>query len=209
MEASWPTPSDLYPSGWGGKSLQLGNNGEETKWLPPGSGNGERLLVRLAPPVFPPLECGRNQECDWPFAELASGPWACLLSSLSISSGAPRSSGLGYWYLPSSSGPGKPFTSPNPQSRRGTGSPEPDRGAFPSLPPSGCPLAPDGSLSLHRDRTGEEGVVALAEWGTPGGLTGAVGDGGLEPRASSKGEWGQPSGTQSFCKPGKKSGETP
>lgn len=153
---------------------------------------------------LPALGMWKKSECDWPFAELASGPWACLSSSLSISSGAPRSSGLGCWYLPSSSGPGEPFTSPNPQSRRGTGSPEPERGAFPSLPPSGCPLAPDGSLSLHRDRTGE-GVVAQSR-GLPEGSQG---------RRLGMVAWSPeplPRVTQwhtELLQPGKKSGETP
>lgn len=134
MEASWPTPSDLYPSGWGGKPLQLGNNGEETKWLPPGSGKGERLLVRLVPPVFPPLECGRNQSVTGPLRSLLQvlEPVFCLHCPSPRE--LPPSSGLGYWCLPSFSGPGETFTSPNPQSRRETGSPEPERGAFPSLP---------------------------------------------------------------------------
>lgn len=31
---------------------------------------GERLLVRLVPPVFPPLECGRNQSVTGPLQSL-------------------------------------------------------------------------------------------------------------------------------------------
>lgn len=69
---------------------------------------------RFGSSSLPALGMWKKSECDWAFAELASGHWACLLSSLSISSGVPRSSRLGYWYLPSSSGRAKPFTSTNP-----------------------------------------------------------------------------------------------